>query len=409
VRLQLTRRHTAALPFVLLALGAAPAARAATAEASSRVTLFDEPAGNQKGVRVLHPQVDASANVADAVSFALGYSADVVTGATPRTFGPKSGVDAVSGPTKFSDTRHLFHGGIGLERPDGGISASYAYGFESDYKTHSLSATTHNDLYEHNFTLALAYTHNWDSVCDANNAAAAGNLLNLVPLSSSQNCFTNAADVTSHRLTIDTFEPSLSWTMTPRLVVQGGTTIQLLDGFQSNPYRAVQFGSQRHAPQERLPLIRQRYAVFFRLAYAFPELRASTRAMLRLYDDSWAVRAVTADVVATKYLGQTMLLGLRAHYHRQGGASFYRNATDLRVLGPTGEWWTGDRELAPMGNYLVGGKFAYLRRPGRDKSWFVEMELDAKYELLIYRLSADAPNSDRTFAHIVQGAFVMRF
>ena len=37
------------------------------------------------------------------------------------------------------------------------------------------------------------------------------------------------------------------------------------------------------------------------------------------------------------------------------------------------------------------------------------MELDAKYELLLYRLSVDAPNADRTYAHIVQGAFVLRF
>ena len=289
---------------MLLALGLSPPARAATGEASSRVTLFDEPAGNQKGIRVLHPQVDASMKFADSVSAAAGYNADIVTGATPRTFGPTRGLDAVSRPTPFSDTRHLFHGGLGLERPDNGISASYAYGFESDYKTHSLSAATHTDLYEHNFRLGLAYTHNWDSVCDANNAAAAGDLLNLVTLTSSQNCFTKAPDVVTHRLTIDSFEPSLSWTMTPRLVVQGGTTIQLLDGFQSNPYRAVQFGSQRQAPQERQPTIRQRYAVFLRLAYAFPELRAATRAMVRLYDDSWAVRAVTTDVVATQYIGQ---------------------------------------------------------------------------------------------------------
>ena len=103
-------------------------------------------------------------------------------------------------------------------------------------------------------------------------------------------------------------------------------------------------------------------------------------------------------------------MSLRAHYHLQGGASFYRNSAELRTLGLTGEYWTGDRELAPMANYLFGGKFAYLRRPGRDKAaWFVEMELDAKYELLLYRLSVDAPNADRTYAHIVQGAFVLRF
>jgi hypothetical protein len=407
VRLQLTPRRQTAAVLALAALGLAPAdARAATADASSRVTLFEEPAGNHKGVRVLHPQIDANATVADSVSFSLGYNVDIVTGATPRTFG----LDAVTKATNFSDTRHQFSGGLGLQRPDGGISASYSYGFESDYKSHSVSATTRNDLYEHNFTLALAYTHNWDRVCDNNNAPAGGNLLNLLPLSESTNCFTSSPTVVSHSLSIDSFEPSLSWTMTPRLVVQGGTTIQILDGFQSNPYRTVQFGSQNHAPQERHPEFRQRYAAFLRLAYAFPEAHASTQGMLRFYEDSWAVRAVTGDVALHKYVGESILFSVRGHYHLQSGASFYRGANDLRILGPTGQYWTGDRELSPMSNYLLGGKFAYLRRPGRDKSsWFVEMELDAKYELLLYQLEKDAPNANRPYAHIVQGAFSLRF
>jgi hypothetical protein len=236
--------------------------------------------------------------------------------------------------------------------------------------------------------------------------------LQLVPLTSSAHCFqSGVTDVVSHRLHIDSFEPSLSWTMTPRLVAQGGTTIQILDGFQSNPYRSVELGSQDHRPQEHHPQFRQRYALFGRIAYAFPELRASTLSMLRLYDDSWAVRAVTADVTVNKYVCQSLIVSARAHYHLQGGASFYRTANDLRILGPTGQYWTGDRELSPMANYLLGGKIAYLRRPQQERSsWFVEMEVDAKYELLLYRLAtADAPNADRTFAHIVQGAFALRF
>jgi hypothetical protein len=400
------------LPLLLIVLVAAPSgARAATAEASSRVTLFDEPGQSREGVRVLHPQVDASATMADTFKLALGYNVDIVTGATPAVFGPSSGVDAVSGPTKFEDTRHLFHGGFGFQRPDNGISFSYAYGFESDYKTNALSAVTYSDLYEHNFRLSLAYTHNWDRVCDANNSAAAGLPLQLLPLTASANCFdATKMDVVTHKLAIDTLEPSLSWTMTPRLVVQGGATIQLLDGFQSNPYRSVLLGSERRTPQERHPQYRQRYAAFARLVYAMPELRASVLGTLRLYDDSWAVRAITADAVLNKYLGTSFLLSVRAHYHLQGGASFYRSSTGYRTFGPAGEYWTGDRELANMGNYLLGGRFSYLRRPSQQRSaWFVEMEFSAKYELLLYVLEPDAPNHDRKYANIVQASFSLRF
>ena len=407
-----TRRAITALPMVVapvltLAVLESHAGAAGETQASSRLTLFDEPAARNEGVRVLHPQVDASAALGSSVNLAVGYNVDIVTGATPKTYG----VDAVSSATKFHDTRQSVHGGLSLEGADGGIGASYAYSWEADYRSHALTATTHHDLYEHNFTLALAYTHNWDSVCDNNNAAVASQPIQLIPLMSSAQCFTSAPSVVSHRLHIDFFEPSLSWTMTPRLVVQGGTTIQILDGFQSNPYRDVALGMQGHTPQEHHPQFRQRYAVFGRIAYAFPELRASAHAMLRLYDDSWAVKAVTGDILANKYIGQSMLLALRAHYHTQTGASFYRSATELRVLGPTGQYWTGDRELSPMSNYLLGGRMAFLRRPQQERStWFVEMEADVKYELLLYQLATpDAPNADRKFAHIVQGAFALRF
>ena len=404
--MQLTRPLSAILLLGLaLAVGVARPAAANTAEAAARVTMFDEPSSKNIGVRVIHPQADLSATIASTISIAAGYSADVVTGATPATF------DTVSAATKFSDTRHLVHGGFGFEHSDGGIAFAGAYGWESDYKSIVVSGTTHHDLYEHNFTLALAYSHNFDSVCDADNTPAAGLPLDRSALGSSAGCFTSTPGYATHSLQIDTFEPSLSWTMTPRLVVQGGATIQILDGFQANPYRKVLVGSQARTPQEHLPDFRQRYALFARLAYAFPELRASMLAMVRGYDDSWAVRAITGDLTGTKYLGQSMLISGRAHYHLQSGASFYRDAMGYQILGPAGQYWTGDRELSPMGNYLLGGKISFFRRPQQERSsWFVEMEFGGKYEILIYRPeSAYAPNADRKFAHIIQGAFAMRF
>jgi hypothetical protein len=397
---------------LLAAVALAPAARAAEnpTEASARLTYFQEPSTSNQGVKVIHPQVDVSAPVGGGVGVAAGWEADAVTGASPAIFGPHTGVDAVTSATPFSDFRQLAHGGLSYERGEGGISASYAYGWEHDYRSHSLSATTHDDLYDHNFTLALSYTHNWDSVCDANNAAAASPL-DLHPLTSSQHCFKSSPDVVTHRLSIDAVEPSLSWTMTPRLVVQGGGTIQILDGFQSNPYRRVLVGSQRQDPQEHEPNYRQRYAVFGRAAYAYPQWRASALLMARLYQDSWALQAVTGDLQVNKYLGQSMLLTLRGHYHLQSGASFYRDGEGYRVNGPAGQYWTGDRELSPMSNYLVGGRMAFLRRPQQERSsWFVEMEADVKYELLLYHLaSPDAPNADRPYAHILQAAFSVRF
>ncbi len=399
----------------LLILGAtalaAPARADDPTEVASRLTFFREPSTANKGITVVHPQVDASSPIGGGLGIAAGWEADAVSGATPAVFGPHTGVDAITNATQFHDFRQQVHAGFTYNRPDAGIGASYAYGWEHDYRSHSLSVITHDDLYDHNFTLAVAYTHNWDSVCDANNSMAE-TALHLQPLTSSAHCFNSTyTDVVTQPLSIDAVEPSLSWTMTPRLVVQGGGTIQVLDGFQSNPYRSVLVGGEHQEPQEHEPLYRQRYAVFGRAAYAFPQWRASGIGMVRLYQDSWAMQAVTGDLVVNKYLSSVMLLTLRGHYHLQSGASFYRNGEDYRILGPAGQYWTGDRELSPMSNYLAGGRMAFLRRPQQERSsWFAEMEADVKYEILVYNLaSVNAPNADRPYAHILQASFSLRF
>ena len=393
----------------------APPARA-TQDAQARVTIFREPSNKtgaeaNDGIRVIHPQVDVGSTLGPDFRLGVGYEVDIVSGATPKIFGPQSGVDAVTTATKFSDTRHQVQGTLSYQRPTSSWSFGYSYGWESDYRSHAITGAATTDLLDHNFTLGLSYTHNFDSVCDANNAAVGDQLLSLKALSRSDHCFSSADDVTTQRLAIDSFQPSLSWTATPKLLLQIGSTIQILDGFQANPYRMVLLGGQHATPQERLPQYRQRYAVYARALYALPAVKSSAMFAGRLYQDSWAVQAATGEVVLNKYFTPAALVTLRGRYHLQSGATFYRTGAEYRDLGPGGQYWTGDRELSPMSNYLVGGKLAFLRHPQQEKtSWFVEIELDAKYELLMYHLdSPDAPNADRTHAHIVQGAFMLRF
>ena len=170
-------------------------------------------------------------------------------------------------------------------------------------------------------------------------------------------------------------------------------------------------GSAARTPQESLPTLRQRFALFARGAYIFPRTRTSFQAMGRLYRDSWAVDAVTGELVANQYLAKFLLLSVRGRVHAQRGAIFYRDAADYRLFGPNSQYWTGDRELSPMQNILIGGKFAYVRIPERDTpSFFNEIEAAAKWETLIYHLnSSSAPNADRKLAMIWQLALSLRF
>ena len=415
-------RRTIPLTIAALAvLGAAPrASRAAEVEASQRGTLFLEPSNikGNKGITVFHPQTDVSGTFSSGLGIAAGYAVDIVSGATPRVFGARTDtggrpVDAISGATKFSDIRQQTHGGFSYTRPSAEVAASYSYGWEKDYRSHSVSVNTRSDVLDHVFTIGLSYTHNFDRVCDAPNVETAGDPLQRKALVNSDDCFKGTALATTRKLSIDALEPSLTWAVTPRLLLQGGGTLQILDGFQSNPYRQVELGSAGRRPQESLPLLRQRFALFGRAAYALPALRASIQASVRAYRDTWAVEAATAEVTLHQYITRYLLWSARGRVHAQRGAAFYKSADEYKVFGPNGQYWTGDRELSPMQNFLVGGKMAYLRIPEsgvKAHSFFSEIEAALKVEGLFYHLESDfAPNTDRKFATIWQFSVSARF
>ena len=343
--------------------GAAPPPRAANTEASSRVTIFREPSTCNAGITVIHPQVDASAALGPDVQHQRRLRGRHRHAARrPRTFGPTSGVDAVTGATHFSDIRQEVKGGFDFNRRElgavGGLFVRLGERLQVQRRLGHHAAAICSITTSRS---PLAYTHNFDSVCDANNGAAAGQPLNLQPLASSTHCFQSGmADVITHKLSIDTFEPSLTWTATPRFVVQGGSTIQILDGFQSNPYRAVLVGSQHRTPQEHMPRLPPalRRLRTGRLRAARPARVVDWRRPFLPRQLGGHGRAPPSSTT-TSTSAAAFLFTLRGRYHQQTGASFYRTSRDYQTLGPAGQYWTGDRELSPMSNFLVGAKLAY--------------------------------------------------
>jgi hypothetical protein len=400
-------RACAAASLLGLMVQAGPRPARAEVQAATHLTIFTEPSSANEGVRVYHPQTEVGASTSG-FGIAAGYEMDIVSGATARVYAPGD-PDAVSGAT-FSDTRQTAHGALSFETAAVALAGGYSYGWENDYKSHTLTVTARGDFLERNFSLSLGYTRNFDSVCDQANALAE-TPLERQALSTSEGCFdATFTDLTTRKLTINSFEPALSWTATPLLLVQAGATLQILDGFQSNPYRRVRIGGQGREPQETLPQFRQRYAVFVRAHQAIPLLKSSVRAGGRLYRDTWDVVAGSADLEYLQYLGPSIIVGARGRYHQQTGAAFFRTANELRTLGPTGKYWTGDRELAPLTNIGAGGKLSYVRHPPPDAgSWMDDLEVNMRFDVLFYRGSDQIPNADRKRAMIFQAGAELHF
>ncbi len=377
-------------------------------------TYFLEPAGQQR-LQVIHPQATAAVDLGRPVSLSVGYDADIVTGATPRTYAK---LDAMSGATSFSDIRHAFHGALSYRTGAVTLDAGYAYAFEKDYRSHVVDVGARVDLLNHNTTFALGYSHNFDSVCDADNRGLAP--LQRNSLASSDKCFTGATGLTEEALAIDSYQASWTQVVTPRLLFQVVGGLEVLDGFQSNPYRRVRLFDGAAEAQESEPTLRQRMSLTGRARLAIPALRAALAAMGRFYWDTWGIRSGTAELEADVHLTERMLIRVRGRFYQQGRAIFYRDAGEplsYESVGPVGQYFTGDRELSPFRDVLFGAKIAYVKSAGSDGRLlhlFSDLDLHAKFDIIHYwPLTPDPPNLARSEsfigALIVQAGVTARF
>jgi hypothetical protein len=396
VRVQLRPRDTVA---AVIALATIQATALADDRVDASTTWFQEKrSGGAKGLTVLHPQVDLGADLGETVSLDLGYSADVVSGATAAVYS----VDAISSATEFSDTRHSGTLGLGLTGRRSSLHVTGAVGVERDYTSIAVGVSSSIDLPGKNTSLALSYTHNFDAVCDKENAMATP--FERRPLSV-EACVKEAGlfgvdrpevdgavvDTVWRDISIDSTQATLTQNLTPTLVAQLGLYGSIIDGFQGSPYRRVRVAGIE--AQESVPEVRGRLAVLGRVNKYITAMRGSVGGSARGYFDTWGVNSITLEMSYHQYLGKHLLFRFRGRGYQQTSATFFKDAFFYETEGPAGAYFTGDRELAPLRHVLAGAKLSYVAA-GEDGEnvWglFDEVDLNLKADALFYQeLAAD--------------------
>jgi hypothetical protein len=382
------------ISLLLAALGASPARAEDKVEVKAQY--FTEPS-NVQGLHVFHPAIALDVDAHRDFTLRFGYDADVVSGATPRTYG--AALDAVSSATQFSDTRHAFHGGAELRLGPTAVNAGYTFAFENDYRSHAIDVGARVDLWGRNTTFKLGYAHNFDSVCNVDNQGAMPTERR--SLGSSKGCFAKTTGLVEEPLAIDSYAASWTQVLTPILLSDVAVTFQVLDGFQSNPYRRVRLFGIVEA-QEAEPSLRQRVAVQARLRVAITRARAAIGFVGRFYWDTWGIKSGTAEVSWDEWLFPQLLLRVRGRFYQQSRALFYRDAGETlsyEAVGPVGQYFTGDRELSPFRDYLIGFKVAWVRNAderGKVLRVFEQLDINAKVDLIDYQpLTPLPPNQAR--------------
>jgi hypothetical protein len=381
---------------VMIAAMVVPRVAGADDEIDATTTWFQEPREGPKGLTVIHPVLGVGIDLGSVFDLSLGYSADIVSGATPSVFS----VDAVSSATEFSDTRHSGSFGFGFTGRRSSLSFTSSVGVERDYISLAVGASATVDLPGKNSMLALSYAHAFDEVCDRDNQAANG-ALETRPLTIEKcnkdgifgvdspaiaNDGTPGEGTLWRDLSIDTAQATLTQNLSPTLVGQLNLYGAVLKGYQGNPYRRVRVGLIE--AQEHHPDVRFRTALLGRVKKYLVKLRASAGFSLRGYADTWGIESATAEMDYNQYMGESLLLRVRARVYQQTQAKFFKDAFFYQTEGTAGAYFTGDRELAPLRNVLVGAKLSYIAA-GKDGKpvWglFDELMFNVKADVMFYK------------------------
>ena len=310
----------------------------------------------------------------------------MVSGATSSVFS----VDAVTSATKFSDVRHEAHASVTFKGSRSALTLNGSAGVERDYTSISVGGSGNIDLPGKNTNLALSYTHNFDHVCDFDNGMAQP--LERKALSGVDPCATKSVlevedtpGTTVWRgLGIDSAQATLTQNMSPTLVLQAAVFGQVLRGFQSNPYRRVRVSGVE--AQEAVPDVRGRVALILQANKFLPSIKATVHGWARGYSDTWGVNSVAAELGYSQYAGQSLLLSLRGRIYQQSEANFFKDAFFYDTEGPAGTYFTGDRELSPIRNVLLGAKLSYIginQKGGPVWGIFDSVQLDLKGDVLM--------------------------
>jgi hypothetical protein len=371
MRLQLIRRRVRGITVLAVAAGyflaSARDANAQVAQVDTAHTLFHE-SPTKTNMTVYTPGVDVGVTPADWMTVRGGYEADIVSGASVATkAGPayqavNPGIDVVT-TASVKDVRHSPRGGLTLRKGDVAYTANYTYGTENDYRSHNLFVAARTDAYEHNTQFEISYARNFDLVCDrvqgVNDQPA-----RFRALEDSDGCFAGQALRTRHRLAIDALQASWTQAWTPIFATQLTYTAQILNGFQSNPYRSVILAqglkSQEHHPETRI-----RQAIALRANLYIRPIKVAVRVTGRVYRDTWDVLSGTGELEVERYLFEGFRVSGRGRFYQQSGAVFWSDdyTGGAPPLGPKGQYWTGDRELSPFWSFGLGLRLTYTIQP----------------------------------------------
>jgi hypothetical protein len=265
------------------------------------------------------------------------YFIDKVSGAS---------VDVLSQASVIKDERKQKSISLDYIHDKTQYNLSYTNSTERDYISNTTHFSLSQDMFGDLTTVSLGFTDSRNKVGENNGTAFAPKV---AWLGSSYS---------------RSFTAGVSQVVTKNLI--SGVTLEVItdQGLLSNPYRSIRFV----APGEPLgyglgsqiyPNTHTSTAVEGRVKYYLP-YRAAVSASYRYFDDTWGVRAHTAELGYTQPIANLWILEGRLRYYTQNHATFY---SDLFPFAGSQNFEARDQNLAASTNYTAGLKATYAFLP----------------------------------------------
>ena len=333
---RVSRRLLAALAGLLGGVFASPAARAATLPEDRAEALVHVYKGG--GVTASGPALLVRKSLFDKVSLTGSLYVDAVSNAS---------IDVVTTASPYKERRNDYGLALDYAVRDSLITLAVGASKEPDYSTRSLSLDIAQETFGGMTTVNLGFTRAADDVGKVGDRG-----------------FFDQATHWQYRV-------GVTQILTPKWLASLNLEAVADSGYLGNTYRVARvFGA---TVPERHPRTRSSRAIKLR-AIGDLGARDALRAEYRYFWDNWDVKAHTAEVGYSRYLGPSLLADAFVRYYKQNAALFYSDNAQAETT-----YVSRNRQLSDFENFVVGGKLTldWKKQPG-----LYDLKANAGVELL---------------------------
>jgi hypothetical protein len=300
------------------------------------------------GITVQGPSLLIQKKITDNFALTGNYYEDMISSAS---------IDVKLSASPYKEKRTQKSGGFEYLHGKSTYSAGIINSVEPDYRSNTTYYSVSQDMFGDLTTLSMTYKRGWDHVYRDLKDPTTGRIINDPSFGGSDKdgnpiSFKDA----DHR----GYAVGLSQILTRNMIASFNYEVLTDQGYLQSPYRKILYldpnaGLGYTQAEQIYPNTRTSNAGSIQVKYYLP-YRAALSGQYRYFQDTWGIRAHTAELGYTHPAWRHWIFDGTVRYYTQNAASFY---SDLFPRANSQNFEARDRELAAFNSYMAGIGLSY--------------------------------------------------